>query len=270
MKTYPRKKGLFIFSQILIFIFWLLGCVPSSRTVLNEPTFIHEIAFLNNTELLWSVSNVYAMQNDFEPSMSILPDLVCVLGDISYPPKSVLSCINATTREISWQKFSGDPAGITTLNNNIFVSYYGVKGVEKYDVNGNLLWKYPLTGVIYTYAYDNQVQLFMIPEKYIVLNADTGSQVEELVGEKIIFSTAMEKYSLQGLYLESRSKDTNQLNWSIELGNQQLRLKPLFTKDFVFFRTGQISGAVYAVNKKSGEILWQTDSNMISNIERIR
>jgi outer membrane protein assembly factor BamB len=265
MNTHSHKRNrLFLLIQTLVF-FCVFGCANSPRVVFGEPTIVHEILVLNNVEFLWSMDNVYTMQNDFEPAMITLSDLVCFLGDVSYPPNSILSCINTETREIAWQKFSGSPAGMATLQNYVFVPYYGEKGVEKYDIEGNMIWDYPLTGHTYIYSYENQIQLFSIPEKFRVLNADNGARLEEVKGKQIIFSTATERF-VKGVNLESRSMDMNVLNWSVEIGNKYLRLKPLFTENTIFFRTGQISGSVYAVNKQSGEILWQTDSNMIGNI----
>jgi outer membrane protein assembly factor BamB len=205
------------------------------------------------------------MQNDFEPAVSASSDLLCVLGDITFPPKNVVSCINPTTREIVWQKVVGSPAGVIVSGRNVFVSYYGGDGIEKYDEKGSLLWTQTLTGVLYTYLHDNQIQTSTIPEKYVALDVETGSQIEELKGKDIIYSTDTERF-VRGLGIESWSLNMSQINWSVEIGNIYLRLKPLFTDNTVFCRTGQIMGSVHAVNLQTGQVLWQTDSNIIGNV----
>ena len=66
--------------------------------------------------------------------------------------------------------------------------------------------------------------------------------------------------------LESRSIDLNRINWSVQIGNQ-VSLAPIITDNFVFFRTGETIGSISALNRATGQVLWQTpDPNMISNI----
>ncbi len=257
-------KALITLFQLLIVLWSIAGCTGASQSIMPEQQVLHSVGSLNHLELLWTLDKVYTVQNDFEPAIGASGDLICFLGDISFPPKNIVSCIDPMSRELAWQKSLGAPAGIIVSPEEVIVSYDGTKGIEKYDTNGNLIWSHSVTGVLYTYIYENQLQLFMHPERFQVLRLDDGSVVEELKDKKVIFSTATERF-VKDVNLESRSTDLNQLFWSIEMGNK-IRLAPLFLKDFVFFRTGNTMGSVFAANQTTGQVLWQTDSNIISNI----
>lgn len=263
MKNLDRRVLLTRF-QLLIVLWLLTGCMGPQQSVVPEEQVSHSVDLPNNLELLWTLEKVYSVQNEFQPAIDSAGELVCVLGDISFPPKNIVSCIDTMSRELAWQKSIGAPAGIIVSPDEVIVSYDGTKGVEKYDTNGNLIWSYPVSGVLYTYVSENQLQLFMHPEKFQVLRLDDGSVIEELENQKVIFSTATERF-VKDVNLEARSIDLNQLFWSIEMGNK-IRLAPLFTEKFMFFRTGNTVGSVFAVNQTTGQVLWQTDSNIISNI----
>ena len=263
MKNHVRKT-LIVYFQIFLFLWSLSGCADKFGSAIPEAQTSHTIHLLNHIELIWTLDNVYAIQSDFEPAISAADNLVCVLGDLSFPPKNVVSCIDAMSGNPVWQKSTGAPAGIIVLPEAVIVSYDGIKGIEKYGTNGDLIWSFSVTGVLYTYVYDDQLQLFMHPERFQALRLDTGSVLEELKNQKVIYSTTTERF-VKDVNLEARSTDLSQLLWSVERGNK-IRLAPLFTKDFVFFRTGNTMGTVFAVNQSTGHILWQTDSNIISNI----
>jgi len=148
----------------------------------------------------------------------------------------------------------------------IYITYGGRPGVERYDFAGNSIWSRSLTGtsVVYAYLNKNHIQLFMHPERYLVLDNRTGEIVEEQKGEEIIFSTDTNSY-IRSFGIESRSKDLSQLYWHMQLPNN-IRLAPIFTKESILVRTGRTHGAIICVDRKTGEILWETDDNIISNI----
>lgn len=258
------RKNLVAYFQASLVLSLLLGCTAGPKSVVSEPQVSHPAHLLGHIELIWKLDDIYTMQGDFEPAIGAADDLVCILGDSSFPPKSVVSCIDSKTRNLAWQKSTGAPAGIIVSPKEVIVSYDGTKGIEKYDRNGKLIWSYPVTGVLYTYVYGDQLQLFMHPDNFRVLKLEDGSVIEELKNQKVIFSTETKRF-VKDVNLEAKSKDLSQVFWSVEKGNQ-IRLRPSVLKDFVFFRTGNTMGPVTAVNQTTGQVLWQTDPNIISNI----
>lgn len=263
MKNCGRKTLLLCF-QIFLVLWSLSGCAYRSESVIPEAQVSHAIHLLNHIELIWTMDSVYTTQSDFEPAIGAAGDLVCILGDVSFPPKNVVSCIDSMSGNLVWQKSTGAPAGIIVSPEEIIISYDGTKGIDKFDTAGNLIWSHPVTGILYTYVYEDQLQLFMHPERFQALRLDDGALVEEVKNQKVIYTTATERF-VKDVNLEARSTDLSQLFWSIEMGNK-IRLAPLFTKDFVFFKTGNTMGAVFAVKQTTGQILWQTDANIVSNI----
>lgn len=259
-----RKAISFCLHMVLV-SFLVESCSSAPSSEFPQAHIIHSIDSLNHLEPLWSQSDIYVGQNDFEPALSASSELVCFLGDTSFPPKNVISCIHPISREVVWQKFTGAPSGISVVNQETLVSYNGTKGIEKYNAKGDVVWSRALTGILYTYLYENQVQLFMHPERFLVINFIDGTTIKDVRNVDIIFSTPTESF-VKNLNLESWSVDMSQINWSIEIGNK-VRLAPVITDDFVFFRTGQTIGSIYSVNRVTGEMLWQTNnSNIISNV----
>jgi outer membrane protein assembly factor BamB len=256
--------------------FTILAITISSIMIVNcssQPAFPKStIAHIANveeesTEVLWSVNEVYAQQNDFQPMMSASSGLVCVLGDLVYPPQNTFTCLDSTAGTMAWQKAMGTPNGILLDSDGVYVSQGGIAKVSKFDHTGELDWKLSLTEstVKYMYLFNDQIQLFLLPEKFMVLEKDSGSQVAVVDGERIIYGTGTERFVVK-YSLESRSFDLEQINWQLDISSSNLRLAPLFTENLIFVRTGRVKGTLLALDRATGQIFWKTDNTIISNI----
>lgn len=146
-----RSKKIRIVIYMLITCFYIIGCIPSYEPVFTEPQIVHEINVLRNIELLWTLENIYVMQNDFESGLSAFNNVTCFLGDNSFPPMHSISCIDSISKEVMWQKSKGTTAGIILLNEEVYVSYYGIPGFVKYNNKGEELWDYSVSGILYMY-----------------------------------------------------------------------------------------------------------------------
>lgn len=266
MKLLSRKNKIYVFFlriEFLICMVFLSGCMqPDTEKLLV----VHSVSTAKGIELLQTLHSVYALQNDFQPTIAGSSGLVCILGDITYPPQSKVNCLDSLTGKLNWQKDIGTASGIIMAPDEIYVTYGGRPGVERYDFAGNSSWSRSLTGtsVVYAYLNKNHIQLFMHPERYLLLDKRTGEIVEEQKGKEIIFSTDTSSY-VRSFGIESRSKDLSQLYWHMKLPND-IRLAPIFTEDSIFLRTGRTHGSIICVDRKTGDILWETDDHIISNI----
>lgn len=255
--------------DILIAISMLLalgssGCFP--QVYVDKPTILHDIEE-SQLELLWVRSDVYVLQNNFDTQISAGSGLLCVLGDIEYPPETSMSCIDGISNEVKWQKAPGNAMGILVASDGVYVSYKGVSpGIDKYDHDGGVIWSRTLnaSGIIYFYLYDNSIQLFLHPERFLILNAENEDEIENTKGVEVILKTSTEVFT-KNAYLESKDLNSEKVNWSLEIGNA-IRLKPLITDSYIFLRTGRVLGTALAVDRKTGDVLLSTEKNVISNV----
>ena len=240
----------------------------SSQPVFPKSTITHTVDVgEESTQVLWSVNEVYAQQNDFQPMMSASSGLVCVLGDLVYPPQNKFTCLDSMNGTMAWQQPIRTPNGILVDSDGIYVSQGGIAEISKFDHTGKLDWNLSSTEntVKYMYLYNNQVELFLLPEKFLVLDKDSGNQVSVVDGEKIIYGTGTERFVVK-YSLESRSFDLEKINWQLDISSSNLRLAPLFTDNLILVRTGRVIGTLLALNRTTGQTAWKTDNTIISNI----
>ncbi len=265
MKTSSHR---FLFPVLAMVISFSIIENCSSRPVFPKPNITHASNIADKSaQLMWSVNEVYAQQNDFQPMMSASSGLVCVLGDLIYPPQNEFTCLNSADGTMAWQKPMKVPTGILMDSNGIYVSYGGITGISKFDHTGKLNWNLSLIEdlVKYIYLYNNQLELFLLPEKFMVLDNDNGSQISAVDGKRIIYSTGTERFVIN-YSLESRSLDLKDLNWQLDISSNNIRLAPLFTDNLILIRTGRVIGTLLAVDRATGQIHWKTENAIVSNI----
>jgi outer membrane protein assembly factor BamB len=242
------------------------GCSPSPNY--PESSTSHTFKIIDeNTNLMWSINNIYVPQDDFNPMMSASSGLVCFLGDIVYPPNKELSCLSSETGGVLWQKSLGVPTGILMDTSGIYVAYGGMAGLDKLDYFGNSDWSLSMmeSSVKYLHFNDAQLQLLLLPERFLVVEKDSGKTIEDIKGEGIIYSDETERF-LINYGLESRSLGLEEINWQSNISSNNIRLSPLFTEDQILLRTGRVKGTLLALGRNNGQVSWQTENTVISNI----
>lgn len=257
-------KGKKFYKAFALFLsLGLLGCTPA--IYVDQPTRFHDV-LENSIQVFWARNDVYSIQDDFRTQIDAGNGLICVLGDIKYPPENAISCIAGVSNEVAWEKSIGSSTGIVVSSNGVYVSYVGgAPGIAKYNLNGELLWSrtFMVSGIKYFYLYDNSVQLFFLPERFLILNAETEEEIEDLEGVDVILKTPTEMFTKTN-YLESSNIKSGNLNWSFEVWNR-VSLKPLFSDNYVIMRTGDVIGNALVIDRHTGEKLLET-KNVISNI----
>jgi outer membrane protein assembly factor BamB len=219
-----------------------------------------------SVHLLWSKNEVYTSQNDFQPMVSAYAGLICVLGDLVYPPRNNVTCLDGTDGTTLWTKTIRTPSGILMDSDGIYVGNGGIAAISKFDQAGNTDWKHSWneSSVKYMYLYNGELQLFMLPEKFMVLNKDSGKQITVVDGERIVFGTETERFTIN-YSLESRSLNLENVNWQLDINSSSIRQAPLFTEDLVLLRTGRVIGTLLAIDRATGQISWKTENTIVSN-----
>ncbi len=261
---YP--KNLYLTIAIVICTLIMESCSP--QPAFSRPNIIHTPDVIKEpVRLLWSVNEVYTSQNDFQSMVSASSGLVCVMGDLAYPPQNELTCLEGVDGTIEWQKTIRVPNGIFMDPDGVYVSNGGIAGLHKFDHSGKLEWDLSLTEttVKYMYPYDDQLQLFLLPEKFMTLDKDNGDKIAVIDGERIIYGTETERFVIN-YSLESRSLDLKDVNWKLDISSNNIRLAPLFTDKLILLRTGRVIGTLLAVDRITGQISWKTENIVISNI----
>lgn len=254
------------FVLLFVTILPLVACFPQAAT--PQVTDEHSVNITDNRlKLLWSINNVYAAQNDYDNMLAADSGVVCVLGDIEYPMQKELSCFDGFNGTMLWQKGLSLTTGILMDENGIYVGYGGIAGVEKFDLMGKIIWSTSTlkSTVKYKYLYKNQIQLYILPEKFVVLDKESGEKLDAIDGENIFFSTGNEKF-LFSYGIDSWSFDLKQVNWKSDIPSNNIYLAPLFTEKLILLRTGGVSGKLLAMDRKTGQVIWKMEKNIISSI----
>ncbi|MGA9398202.1 MAG: PQQ-binding-like beta-propeller repeat protein, partial [Anaerolineaceae bacterium] len=137
----------------------------------------------------------------------------------------------------------------------------------KFDLNGTETWSkyFGGSGINYMQIANNQVQVFTSSDKLIILNSQDGEVVKRSSYNNPVFLftptiTFEEKAGLQAI-----DNLSNTDLWHVRL-DHEIITSPTFLIDRIYIKTGQILGSVYSIDRATGDILWKTADNIVSNI----
>jgi outer membrane protein assembly factor BamB len=175
-------------------------------------------------------------------------------------------CLNSSDGNLLWRSTSGHHSAIAVTSDAIFVVYNNFAGIRKYGPSGKFVWEKHLngTGSDYLYIVDDQIQVLTVPENFWILDFD-GNEIEILPGENIFIKTPEETF-IESNGIQLINNDSKEVVWQYHQFDDVLEMVPVFVPGLVFVRTGQASGSIYTFNRSTGELLWQTTDNIISNI----
>jgi outer membrane protein assembly factor BamB len=214
--------------------------------------------------LLWSKENIYPVWNTFDTTIDALNGMVCFLGGLDRSTDNNIVCLNSKSGELLWQKQSGHHNSIVMMPDAIYVSYYNLPGIKRFDNSGKEVWNkhLPGTGTDYLYVVGDHLQVLTVPENFTVLDFQ-ANELDNLKDEKIFISVPEGEFiSLNGIQLAKASE----VIWQYNYFDDVLEMAPLFTETKVFVRTGQQLGSIYSLDRKSGQLLWKTNGEIVSNV----
>lgn len=200
---------------------------------------------------------------------------VLLIGGLSKDGGERLICLDGTSGKVAWEKVDqrheqrGSLSAISAIPGELYAGYGGVPSVKKLDLStGDVFWSQTLSGrgLLYLFMLEKEVQISTSPEWFSRLNAKSGEVIENVKGREIFISTP--KITVSPILmneLQAEETATGKLIWRIGLDGE-LRMAPVFTEDLIYLRSGRTMGSAYEVQSSTGEILWQTDDNVISNI----
>jgi outer membrane protein assembly factor BamB len=261
-KVKPLTFILVILSNIII----LTGCggwpIPSKT---------HSPQSMLGLSEIWSLTSVYARQDSFTPMMVANQGKVLVLGGLANNAAENIVCLDGMNGDLRWQKgdWSSTASALFAALDGLYVGYSGLPQVKKYNyATGEILWSQSLKGrgLGYIYVLVGEVQVSTDPFLHSVLNEATGkiiNSVQYLQGAQDIFISTPVDTIIRPLRVIKTS--TGELIWQQNL-DRELTLAPIFLDDMILIRTNRTKGSIYALDRASGAVLWQTDGNIVSSI----
>jgi outer membrane protein assembly factor BamB len=266
----------FLFFLIMV-AFCVVGLAKCNSFVAAWPTPSTSHTPLKNLRLseIWSLTNIYAKQDDFVPMMVASAGKVAFIGGMSNDEGTRLLCLDGSSGKVAWERVDqslkqrGYLSAISATLSNLYVGYGGVPSVKKLDLStGDELWlqSLPGRGLLYMFVIGDEVQISTSPEWFSKLNAESGEVIENIKGREIFINTPKVIFSpILMNELQAEDTATGKLIWRVSL-DRQLRMAPLFAEDNIYLRSGGTMGSVFAVQRSTGNILWKIDNIVISNI----
>jgi outer membrane protein assembly factor BamB len=216
----------------------------------------------------WSRGEIYTAPLSPSNPIGASSGLVCFIGAFHYEELFNVICMNGINDEVIWHTNPISSDTLIVTSDGVYIGRDGGGGgVTKYDLMGNILWVNYISGagILYMYLVDNQLQVSVYPYKLFGVNSTDGKLMIQYLKDEVGFistpaDTFIRVYDLKAVVLE-----TGQTKWEINLPGD-LIVPPVFLEEMIILRTGDVMGSIYAIDRASGDTLWKTEDNVISNI----
>jgi DNA-binding beta-propeller fold protein YncE len=258
-----RKLPLLVFLPILVL--GLASCLPLSALSYSEPTPVftsHVVQEANGLTQLWSRSDVYILSRD--KTLDVSMGIGCFIGDLDKALKyDQLSCFESKTGQILWKKEQSATHGLLAVTpTGIYVTditnISGANTLSRYDLqSGNLVWQKQWyesnpTDLLF---FNNQIQLVTWKPGQKLWVFDTDGNILKIIDDTDAFLTTPDVTYSSESGIRALRTDTNDVLWDhVDTG---LALTPIITDEKFFCLSVNNSGMAYALDRKTGKLLWQ-------------
>ena len=182
-----------------------------------------------------------------------------------------LVAIMIATGDIAWTYGEGVMGGMAAAESTIYVGTIGVASVHAIDsYTGNLEWSEPIPGgqsVSNLVALSGTLSAFTNDGVFASLRAADGQLIKTMDSVNTVFVADPQLVLVQQPRLNSLSRldpESGGVVWETSF-EDEVTEEPVLSGDMAFVRTGVLVGRVYAVSLDTGEPVWATDRNVISN-----
>jgi outer membrane protein assembly factor BamB len=254
-----RKISSFLF--LPIFVLGLAGCLPFSASSDSEPTpasVNHRVEGNNGLSELWSRNDAYVLWGNKALDASM--GTVCFLGDLGTISQSnQIVCLDSESGDIKWKRETSLGGILMASPKGVFVTYTSLPNtLSRYDLqSGDMIWqeKWYESNPLHMLFFDNQVQLITMKPGRKLWVFDTEGNVVRIIDDTEAFLTTPEVTYFSENGIRALRTDTKEVLWYYQ--DPTLNLVPVFTEDKIFCRNEGNSGTVYALDRITGELLWQ-------------
>lgn len=187
-------------------------------------------------------------------------------------PEYLFTALSARDGSVIWQKPGN---GISPIRASSSTAYAGLSNtVLSYELlTGRTIWTrkiFSARNIVDIQVWDDRVTVNGVTDTMYLLSAQTGDILAKttydspqniyLVADGVAFSRRPSATYLQALHF-----DTGVTLWETYL-NTYYQIAPEFTQDYIYVRTGDLSGEVIVLDRQIGKILWRSSPDVVSNV----
>ncbi len=238
-----------------------------------KPLTTHTITEIQGLEQVWVKSDVFARQDDLRSVITASQGTIYMLGGLNENDRSGITALDARSGELLWQKGYGYKSAIWATSSALYVGVGGGATISKYDLKtGDIDWSKSIPntrGFIYLYGNIDENEIYTVcdPDKFFILDAETGEIKHQVKGTGIFLSTPDVTYVRSEIssIIQAVQTDTWKLLWEVNVKDEVLQL-PAFALGRIYLRTGRTLGSVYVLDGQTGQIQWNTRNEVVSNV----
>ena len=250
---------------MLVFIILVNAC-SNLGTKQNCEKTEHKIVNNHRFQLLWSKSNVYALQSAFNPMIQGVASTFFIgVQDSSYDSSVV--AFETKTGNMLWQHTINLPTSMLANGTSLYVGDYNK--IEVYDLRTGYWEKeisIPNVGVVQN-IYSNEQNLYIRTGNGSWVVYDMNDEAVELSGPLLSYTPFLIENEILYLHdiegIKALDTRTQTVIWKYKIA-ESINVHPTFTKDTVIVSSS--SGNIYNVDKKTGNLIWRLDADTISNV----
>ncbi|MCB9419064.1 MAG: PQQ-binding-like beta-propeller repeat protein [Ardenticatenaceae bacterium] len=254
---------------------------------------LREIISVENFEGNWSISEIFLSASDSAVFMAANENRILLYGTIDVPcGDTLLLSIDTDSGEFlnkgTLRIFTTGVYRTAYNSDYFFVGYIGfgkiipastegVGGIAAYEINtGELRWVRKITGnrtVISLVADDTTISVDGIQSQYHLIDAQTGEFISsldkpsEVIGSVYATNMAYWYDHVTNTSLPEQEPDIQNIAfWAERFGN--VFQPPVLSDGVLLVRrgVGTSLGDVAALNGETGDLIWETEKNVVSNV----
>ena len=240
-----------VITRIIIFLFSLMfavsGCGNEPQPQWLPPETTHNVITTVSLEPLWIQPNVF-IEFPVDLGLAVSKNMAFLIGSLDIITGSRTYALDIFTGKTLWTTEHDVLFTLYADDDGLYVEESVGQGgnVTKYDPDtGKILWSrdfWDSGGIMHIFSYNDQLHLYLSPDKHKVLNPSTGRTQLSLFPEEPPFFD----YGICGLRYQT----------------------PVYTDGLIFYRSNPsyLAGKVCAVDISTGNLRWKSDIEVISNV----
>lgn len=286
----PTMKKLTLFVALTIAALFVLGCltffgltiwaVTSDDETVVTPWPPYSVSNLgSNFEKLWEISNTPGTRTTNSSNLAVSHEMVYFIteGPAEAPPTMLsLTAFDGFSGEVIWRNDHEYWPGLFHNSTYLYAIIDGNHIIVYEPETGERVWGTKLQGIRgVSHVTATETQLFIdgVPDKFFILDAATGRQLRAASSSGGMGYTAFlieddtAYWHAWPLFLVSTNLQTEEKNWEQSFDGR-FEKTPIFTEELIFVVS--FWGQLFALDKETGDILWQTAPlSSLTDAERV-
>ena len=250
----------------------------SSPAPLPQPIAIYQNDLASNLfEPLWLRDNIYITKTQFGRNLIIDNQQIFFVGSLDFKALPVLNNISGIDGTLKWQSQTivNEPTILSLDTRNIYIasevpSIFTVYGRSL----GTEIWmkriSFRNTNAEYVFVDSGSLYGYFTPGRLEIFDTNTGKIRRETLSTDLYPIYRIQHnivYHGTWRQLNATDKLSGQLLWATPILNEEIRIAPVFTEDFIVIQTGFVSPKIfYVVDRTNGAIIWKSAENVASNV----